>query len=67
MDTDDWLMPAKKKDVITLPRLLEPLSIADLKEYIVTLETEAHRVREEMTRKEDAARTAQTFFKNSAP
>ncbi len=53
----------RKKDVFE-PRKLDALSVAELEEYIATLEAEILRVREEIKRKKAAGDfAAANFFK----
>ena len=47
----------------TIPRKLDALSIESLKEYILELEGEIARVRDEITKKEKLHTDAAKFFK----
>lgn len=58
-ETDD-LEPRQKK---TQPRNLDPLSVEDLREYVVTLKAEIVRVEEKLKAKQSHAAAAASFFK----
>ena len=60
MDTDD-LEPRRPE---TGPKNLAPMSIEELEEYIVELEAEIGRVKEEVARKEKVRDGAEAAFKD---
>lgn len=53
----------KKKDAPE-PRNLERLSIGELNEYIIWLEGEIERTKQDIKRKDAASAAASTFFKS---
>ncbi len=59
MDVEDF-EPRKQKPK---PRDLSPVSAGDLEEYIVQLEAEIARAREEIARKQSHKSAASAFFK----
>ncbi len=59
MDTDD-LEPRKKAAAL---KPLDPMSIEELRDYILDLEGEISRVREAITRKQAVKLGAEAFFK----
>ncbi|WP_338086806.1 DUF1192 domain-containing protein [Magnetospirillum aberrantis] len=59
MDWDE-LEPAKKKPA---PRNLETMGVAELNEYIKTLEAEIERARAAIAAKQSARAGAENFFK----
>ncbi len=61
MFLDDDL-PKKKNE--PEPLNLENLSIEELQEYIVWLESEIERTRQDITRKQSAGSAAEQFFKS---
>ncbi|CAA7617324.1 conserved hypothetical protein [Candidatus Terasakiella magnetica] len=59
MDMDD-LDPRKPAAAL---KLLDPMSIDELRAYIVDLEAEIERVRKDIARKESVRAGAEAFFK----
>lgn len=60
MFNDD--LPKPKAESV-FPRNIEFFSVTDLKDYIVELEEEIDRVRQDMTVKEKSKNAADSFFK----
>jgi uncharacterized small protein (DUF1192 family) len=60
---DEEVRPAKKKRLEVLP--LDPLSVADLREYISELQAEIGRAETAIGKKEGARGHADSFFKFS--
>ncbi|MCB1682454.1 MAG: DUF1192 domain-containing protein [Rhodospirillales bacterium] len=58
----DEELPRKKNDG-TFPRNLERLSVAELEEYILELEGEISRARQDITKKKASQDAASSLFK----
>lgn len=58
----DEELPMKKK-TSEFPKKLDGVSISDLNEYIIELETEIQRVQSDIERKKASQLAADTFFK----
>ncbi len=58
----DEELPRKKSDG-TFPRNLERLSVAELADYIIELEGEIARVKQDMAKKKASQDAASTLFK----
>lgn len=56
-------LPIKKK-TFEFPRILDELSVADLKEYILDLEAEICRVKLDIDKKQASQKAAESFFKS---
>lgn len=54
----------KKKKIFDFPRVLEGLSVAELKEYILDLEGEITRVKLDIEKKQASQVAAELFFKS---
>lgn len=59
---DDEL-PIKKKTT-DFPRNLDGVSIADLEDYVIALQEEITRVKDDIARKQASQRAADSFFKS---
>ena len=62
MDLDD--QPIKKKQNMVIGENLDAVSIAELEQRIVDLDSEILRVRAEIARKRSSLLSAASFFKN---
>ena len=64
MSLFDEDLPKPKTDAPT-PRVLEKLSVEELREYIIWLESEIQRCKDDIARKDNVKQAADAFFKKA--
>lgn len=60
---DDLELPKTKKEHI-IGQVLDDFSVEELKDYLVELDAEIERVKQDITRKEQSAAAADSVFKS---